>query len=217
MFDDLLRLEAQGFSRVSTAIAFRSVATCPNLLLRPYSRPVIGVAILSVVPDPEGGFHFQSQATALRDDALPASLADWIEVRLPVTGPIISWEPDDSFEAKMRGILDGARHPGLTQLLAESKERLRVLPRWVMGRFRRGVAPGVPCFCSCSAECVPELPSVFLPDPAQTERELIGEAEVAWAMWADLHATVDDETHPARVALRILAERQRARGAFPIR
>lgn len=217
MFTDLLRLEAQGFSRASTAIALRSVATCPNLRLRPFARPVIGVALLSVIPEASDGFRFHAQATALRDGALPAMLADWIELRLPVTGPLVSWETDDTLIAKLRGIADVTRHPRLAALITDPGERLRVLPREVMGRHRRAVAPGVPCFCRCSAECEPELPAFALPDPAKTERELIDEAETAWSMWADLHASFDDATHPARVALRCLAERRRARGDAPIR
>ena len=217
MFTDLLRLEAQGFSRASTAIALRSVATCPNLFFRPLSRPMIGVALLSVVPEAGGGFHFHAQATALRDGALPATLADWIEPRLPATAPLVSWETDDTLLTKLRGIVDTDRHPRLAALVADPGERLRVLPREVMGRHRRGTAPGVPCFCRCAAECQPELPACFLPDPVQTERELVDEAETAWAMWADLHAAVDEDAHPARIALRGLAGRRRARGDTPLR
>jgi hypothetical protein len=217
MFTDLLRLEAQGFSRASTAIALRSVATCPNLFFRPLSRPMIGVALLSVVPEAGGGFHFHAQATALREGALPATLADWIEPRLPATGPLVSWETDDTLVTKLRGIVDTDRHPRLAALVADPGERLRVLPHAVMGRHRRGTAPGVPCFCRCAAECRPELPACFLPDPAQTECELVDEAETAWAMWADLHAAFDDHAHPARIALRGLAERRRARGNTPLR
>ena len=217
MFTDLLRLEAQGFSRASTAIALRSVATCPNLFFRPLSRPVIGVALLSVVPEAGGSFHFHAQATALRDGALPATLADWIEPRLPVAGPIMSWEIDDTLVTKLRGIVDTHRHPRLTALIADPGDRLRVLSRTVMGHHRRSVALGVPCFCRSSGECKTELPACFLPDPVQTERELIDEAEIAWSMWADLHAAFDDHAHPARVALRCLADRRRERGDAPIR
>jgi hypothetical protein len=217
MFTDLLRLEAQGFSRASTAIALRSIATCPNLFFRPMSRPVIGVALLSVVPEAGGTFHFHAQATALRGGALPATLADWIEPRLPATGPLISWETDDTLVTKLRGIVDKIFQPRLAALVADPGDRLRVLPRVLMGHHRRRTAPSVPCFCRCSAECQQELPACLLPDPDQTERELIDEAETAWAMWADLHAPFDDHAHPARIALRGLAERRRARGDMPIR
>lgn len=206
MKHDPARLERLGFSRAATAIALRSAGTCPYLGFQPLARPVIGIGMLSVTPRADAGYAFQTCAMVLRDGALPGTLADWLEPRLPETGAIISWEPDGSLPWKLRGLIDPVRHCRIAQFAHDPGERLRALSAADMRARPKAQSPSVPCFCRDSSGCAPQLPAFFLPDPDRLEAELIGEAEAAWCAWAGLLAPFDAADHPARAALRALRE-----------
>jgi hypothetical protein len=209
MRHDLARVERLGFSRAATAVALRCAATCPNLAFHPVARPAIGIGMLSVTPGSDGSYSFHTQVAVLRDGALPETLADWLEPRFPEMGVILSSEADGSLPWKLGGLINVSRHPRLAQFVSEPGDRLRALPPGIVSGRPRRVGISVPCLCPFRSECVRQLPAFFLPEPDGLERDLITDAEATWSTWADLHAAFDDHAHPARVALRSLADWRR--------
>ncbi len=202
--DDLF--ERLGFARAATAIAIRTIATCPTLAFQPLGRPMIGLALFGVIAD-ENSHSFCSQAWVLRDDALPDTLIDWLEPRLPETGAILAYQRDCLLWS-LRGALDRVRHPRVAALVDNPGNRLRVMPSSLMRGIKRGSAGGMPCLCSRGASCTPQLPSLFLPDPDVSEATLRQEAEALWERWARHHAAFAAHGHPARGALAALGIRR---------
>jgi hypothetical protein len=193
-------IEARGFSPRVTAIAARTVATCYQQCFRPNHQPMIGLAIFSVTPE-GGGYRFDSEARALRDDELPDVLLDWLAPRVPADGAILSWDHWQSLPNTLSKL--ATDHPAIAEAAAQTDKRWRDMSRVLTWHLKQGRAPGVPCLCITGdpAPCVQQLPAVFLPDPDVTERTLIEEAMRGWVTWARLFANFDDADHPANRAL----------------
>ncbi|MEG3082027.1 hypothetical protein U1707_00085 [Sphingomonas sp. PB2P12] len=192
------------FTRAATVITLRTISVCPSLAFQPLGSPPVGIALFSVVPYADG-FDFHTQAHALRDDALPYTLINWLEERLPATGAVLTRERDHLLHT-LRGASDPARHPRVTALVRDGAERLRVVPHAAMRHVEGLPAQGIPCLCRASEDCTLQLPSFFLPDPEETETGLIRVAQATWQRWAEQHAAWA-EHDPARGALRALADR----------
>jgi hypothetical protein len=197
--------EALPFTRAATVITLRTVSVCPGLTFQPLGRPLIGIALFSVVPQEEG-YAFQTQAHALRDDALPDTLVAWLDERLPATGAVLTRERDD-LRHILRAASDVVRHPRVTALLRGGAERLRVVPHDATRHVPGLPALGMPCLCRVGENCTLQLPAFFLPDPDETEVGLIRVAQATWKRWAEQHAAWAEDDHPARLALRALANR----------
>lgn len=192
--------EAQPFTRAATVITIQTAAVCPGLACQPLSRPPIGAALFSVVPHATG-FLFQAQANALRDDALPTTLIDWLEERLPATGTVLARERDH-LAWTLRGASEPLRHPGIAAFLHSAAERVRIVPQAAL-RHVHGLTPiSVPCQCRLGELCDRRLPGFYLPDPGDTESGLIRLAQATWRRWAEQHAAFADADHPVRGALR---------------
>ncbi len=202
--DDLF--ERLGFARAATAIAIRTIATCPTLAFQPLGRPVIGIATFGVVAAGDS-YRFCARAQVLRDDALPDTLIDWLDPRLPETGAILAYQ-HDSLLASLRGVLDTVRHPRVAAFVYNPGDRLRIMPHSLMRGTKRGSAGGMPCLCPRGEACAPQLPGMYLPDPDVTEAALEQEAEALWERWAQHHAAFAGHRHPARDALVALSTRR---------
>lgn len=190
----------RGFSPRATAIAARTVAACYQQCCWPDSRALIGLAVFSVTPSGET-FDFAVKTAVLRDDALSGTLLDWLEARLPEDGAILSWDHWWSLPARLRALAT-TRHPRLQAAAGETEGRWRDMPRSMTWHLKHDRAQSVPCLCIAGdLACTPALPSVFLPDPAVTERTLADEAMRGWVTWARLHGDCDDAAHPAHRAL----------------
>lgn len=192
------------FTRAATVITLRTISVCTGLTFQPLGSPPIGVGLFSVVPQADG-FAFHAQAHALRDDALPDTLLDWLEDRLPATGAVLTRERDH-LRHTLRGASDAARHPRVTALVRDGAERLRVVPHAAMRHVPGLPALGMPCLCRAGEDCTLQLPGDFLPDPDETEIGLIRVAQATWKRWAEQHAAWAEHDHPARVALQALAD-----------
>jgi hypothetical protein len=197
--------EALPFTRAATVITLRTISVCPGLTFQPLGRPLIGIALFSVVPQPSG-FAFHAQAYALRDDALPDTLVTWLDERLPATGAVLTRERDH-LRHILRGASDAVRHPRVAALVRDDAKRLRVVPDAAMRHVAALPALGMPCLCRAGEDCLLQLPAFFLPDPDETEAGLIRVAQATWKRWAEQHAAWAGHDHPARVALRALADR----------
>jgi len=192
-------IEARGFMPRATAIAARTVATCYQQCFRPNNRPLIGLALFSVIPD-GASFRFEAEARALRDDELPPVLLDWLEERIPHGGAILSWDHWQSLPRTLTAL--ASAHPKIAAAAAQTDDRWRDLPHSLAWHLKHANAPGVPCLCIADdPSCEQILPACFLPDPDFTERTLIEEAMRGWTSWARLFCEFDDADHPARRAL----------------
>jgi hypothetical protein len=193
------------FTRAATVITLRTISVCPGLTLQPLGSPPIGVGLFGVVPEADG-YAFHAQAHALRDDALPDTLVTWLEERLPATGAVLTRERDH-LRHILRGASDVERHPRVTALVRDDAQRLRVVPDAAMRHVAGLPALGMPCLCRSGEDCMLQLPAFFLPDPDETEAGLIRVAQATWKRWAEQHAAWAGHDHPARAALRALADR----------
>lgn len=193
------------FTRAATVITLRTISVCPGLVFQPLGSPPIGVGLFSVVPRADG-FAFHAQAHALRDDVLPDTLINWLEERLPATGAVLTRERDQ-LRHILRGASDAVRHTRVTALVRDGAERLRVVPNAAMRHVAGLPALGMPCLCRPGEDCTLQLPAYFLPNPDETEAELIRVAQATWKRWAEQHAAWAGHDHPACVALRQLADR----------
>jgi hypothetical protein len=193
------------FTRAATVITLRTISVCPGLAFQPLGSPLIGVALFRVVPQADS-FAFHAEAHALRDDALPDTLINWLEGRLPVAGAVLTRERDH-LRHILSGASDAVRHPRVTALVRDGAERLRIVPNAAMRHVAGLPALGMPCLCRAGEDCTLQLPAYFLPDPDETEAELIRVAQATWKRWAEQHAAWAGHDHPARVALRALADR----------
>lgn len=193
------------FTRAATVITLRTISVCPGLVFQPLGSPPIGVGLFSVVPQADG-FAFHAQAHALRNDALPDTLLDWLEERLPATGAVLTRERDH-LRHILRGASDAVRHPRVAALVRDDAERLRVVPDAAMRYVAALPALGMPCLCRAGEDCTLQLPAFFLPDPDETEAGLIRVAQAIWRRWAEQHAAWAGHDHPSRVALQALADR----------
>lgn len=188
------------FTRAATVITIHTAAICPGIPFQPLGRPPIGVALFSVTPH-AAGFGFHTQAYALRDEALPDALVDWLEERLPATGTVLARERDH-LAWTLRGASNPRRHPRIAGFLPHAPERLCVVPEAAL-RHVPGLTPvSVPCQCRVGEPCERRLPGFFLPDPTDTEAGLTRLAQATWRRWAEQHASFADPDHPARAALR---------------
>lgn len=201
-------VERHGFARAATAIALRTISTCPMLGLQPPGRAVIGVALFSVMPT-SAGYRFLVQSHALRNGAMPADLLDWLEERLPATGLILAHEAD-RLRATVAGALDKSRRPRIAALLANADQRLCVIPSDYLRGAPRCRAYGMPCLCGPGHDCRPALPPALLPDPDETETGLRVAAAAIWERWARHHAAFADDHNLARAALQAFAEQERS-------
>lgn len=196
-FDTIME---RGFSPRAAAIAARTVGACYQQCCWPDSRALIGLAIFSVTPNDES-VDFAVETAVLRDDALPGTLLDWLEARLPEDGAILSWDHWWSLPARLRALAT-PRHPRLQAAAGDIEGRWRDMPRSMTWHLKHDRAHSVPCLCIAGDPvCTPALPSVFLPDPAVTERTLADEAMRGWVTWARLHGDFDGAAHPAHRAL----------------
>lgn len=200
--------ERLGFARAATALALRTVSTCPMLGLQPLGRAVVGIALFSVMPD-VAGYRFLAQGHALRNGAMPDSLLDWLEGRLPATGVILAHEAD-RLASTLSGVLDHRRHTRIAAFLADVDQRLCTVPRDYLRGTARCRAHGMPCLCGPGDDCRPRLPPDLLPDPDETETGLRISAAAIWERWARHHAAFADDHHPARAALQAFAEQERS-------
>jgi hypothetical protein len=193
-------IETRGFSPRATAIAARTVGACYQQCCWPDTRAMIGLAIFSVTPSGDN-FDFAVETSALRDDQLPGTLLDWLEQRLPEEGAILSWDHWWSLAARLRALATD-NHPRIRATAADTEGRWRDMPRSITWHLKHARANAVPCLCiKGDPDCTRALPSVFLPDPAVTERTLAEEAMRGWVTWARLHGDFDDAAHPAHRAL----------------
>lgn len=193
------------FARAATVITLRTISVCPGLVFQPRGSPPIGVGLFSVVPHAEG-YAFHAQAHALRDGALPDTLVTWLEERMPATGAVLTRERDH-LRHILRGASDAVSHPRVTAFVRDDAKRLRVVPQGAMRHVAGLPALGMPCLCRAGEDCKLQLPAFFLPDPVETETGLIRVAQATWKRWAEQHAAWAEDDHPARVALRALADR----------
>ena len=193
-------IEARGFSPRATAIAARTVATCYMQCFHQDNRPLIGLALFSVIPDGEA-YRFETQARALRHDELPDILLDWLEPRIPEEGALLSWDHWQTLPVKLSSLAHD--HPAIATAALETEGRWRDLPRSYSWHLKQAVAQSMPCLCAPRdpAPCVQRLPAALLPDPDLTEATLIDEAARGWVTWARQFGAFDDAEHPVRRAL----------------
>lgn len=197
----ILDIEARGFSPRATVIAARTIGSCYQMLFRPDSRPLIGLALFSVMPVGDD-FRFEAEMRVLRDGELPAALLDWLEPRVPAEGAILSWDHWWPLPARLAALAT-AEHPRIQAAAAETEGRWRDLPRAYSWHLKHARATAMPCLCGPGdpGPCGPRLPAALLPDPQVTERTLIDEAMRGWTSWAHGFGDFDDATHPAQRAL----------------
>ncbi len=112
----------------------------------------------------------------------------------------------------LRGGSDTLRHPRVAALVRDGAERVRVVPDAAMRHVAALPALGMPCLCRAGEDCLLQLPAFFLPDPDETEAGLIRVAQATWKRWAEQHAAWTGHDHPARVALKALADRAAGAG-----
>jgi hypothetical protein len=198
-------IKPRGFEPLATAIAVRSIPTCPMLAFQPLSRPAIGIALFSVVMEGDD-YRFSGEAIALRNGALPDTLIDWLEKRLPLTGTVIAHQ-GDSVRATLKGSAEAERHPRVSAFVASPGDRLQIMPRWLMRGASRSTVSGMPCLCRDREVCEPQLPACFLPDPDEAEVSLIQEAAAIWERWARHHALGATGCDPVCVALAAFGRR----------
>ena len=204
-------IEPRGFEPIATAIVLRTVATCYQMCHQPDDRALIGVGLFTVTPH-EDGYRFASHAQVLRDGDIPA-LLDWLELRIPQSGVIISWDSWWPVTRRLAALIDPALHPRTVAAIADPDGRWRDLPRSMTWHMKQAPVTAMPCLCGPAPhpQCVPELPAALLPDPAEAKRTMMREAARAWACWANSFGDFDDHEHPARRAL--AAVREHAAGA----
>lgn len=198
MFDTIM---ARGFEPRATAIAARTIGGCYQACYYPDTRPLIGLAVFSVIPL-DDGYRFTADARAIRDGELPDVLLGWLDKRVPADGAIISWDHWWPLPARLIALTDD-RHARTRTAAAGTATRWRDLPRSLTWHLRHARAAAMPCLCPTgdTAPCRPALPAELLPDPAVTERSLIDESMRGWTTWASLFRDFDDAISPAQLAL----------------
>ena len=210
MFDTIM---ARGFEPRATAIAARTIGGCYQACYYPDTRPLIGLAVFSVIPA-DDGHRFTADARALRDDELPDVLLGWLEERMPADGAIISWDHWWSLPARLTALADDGR-VRIGAAATDTASRWHDLPRSLTWHLRHARAAAMPCLCTTGdpAPCRPALPAVLLPDPAITEQTLISEAVRGWTTWASLFRDFDAAGSPAQQALTAARDWSAARTA----
>ena len=200
-------IEARGFDPNCVAIAVRTIGSCYAMGFQPDSRIMTGIGLLSVG---NSGDHytFAAEAKALADDETPDQLLDWLEMRLSSQSAVVSWHNWGSVPARLVALADPARHTRVCAAASDVAGRWRALPPSHTWHLRQAPANTMPCLCptgSSITDCQPIIPSVLLPDPTLTERQLINDATAGWRRWAQDFGDFDDDQHPAQQAIRAFA------------
>ena len=200
-----LSIDERSFAPASIALAARTIGACPAALHRPDARILCGVGMLSVTPENGGGYRFSAEARCLGEGDKVADLLDWLELRTPAAGAVISWDNWGSVARRLLALADPASHPHIVSAASDTAGRWRDMPRGHTWHMRQARAMLMPCVCPLGTrvdECDAAMPTVLLPDPATTAAELICEAVAGWQTWARMFGDFDDADHPAQAALR---------------
>jgi hypothetical protein len=194
-------ITSRGFEPRATSIAARTIGGCYQMCFYPDTRPLIGLAVFSVTPTPDG-HCFSTEARVLGEGELPETLLGWLEDRIPSGGAIISWDHWLSLPARLSALASD-RHPRTGAAAGATDGRWRDLPRSLSWHLRHAQATAMPCLCGPGEvePCHARLPTALLPEPRLTEQTLAEEAMRGWATWARLFADFDDTDHPAQRAL----------------
>lgn len=208
MFDTIL---ARGFEPRTIAVAARTIGGCYQACFYPDTRPLIGLAIFSVMPQ-DDGYRVAAEARSLREDELPSVLLAWLEERIPNAGAIVSWDHWRSLPARLTALAT-ERHPRIREAATDTAGRWRDLPRSLTWHLRHARAASMPCLCLTGdpEPCRPRLPVELLPDPVVTEKSLITEAMRGWTTWASLFGGCDSADLPAQRALAAVRDWSNAR------
>lgn len=203
-----LSIEARGFAPASIAIAVRTIGSCPAARHRPDSRILVGIGILAVVPDPDGGPRFATDAMCLSEHDSAVDLLDWLQPQIPSDdGAIVTYSNWGSVPRRLIALADPTLHPNIVKAAADTSGRWRDMPRGHTWHLRQARAMHMPCLCRPNTpvdECDAAVPTYLLPNPVTTAAELIGEAIAGWQCWARMFGDFDDPLHPAQSALRAL-------------
>ncbi|MGW8135841.1 hypothetical protein [Sphingomonas sp. UBA4815] len=202
-----LSIEERGFAPTSIALAVRTIGACPAARHRPDARILTGIGILTVTRDDRGGHRFTTDARCLGENDTVAHLLDWLEPHVASSHAVVSWDNFGAVPRRLLALADQARHPQIIATAADTAGRWRALPLGHTWHLRQARAHLMPCVCPPQTpvdECEAAMPSVLLPNPADTAVELVNEAIAGWRCWARLFGDFDDADHPAQAALRAL-------------